>query len=272
MPFDASRFLIPFDATGYRNAKEKNYEFFFHFLNHGRVIFQGEKKVISCHLRYVSGPIDLRRHGSLVTVEYGFMDFCQDQCFYRVRYFKPETSIVSIGNERKYSRVERTSSNRPWSQFVDQSAQLLKRNCTKLKSLDKDSGFKLVHLRGTDRPCGLQSYTPQTLVNKLTSKYNLDPNEDLVYLMTDLNNTDSFVKALLSAFNLCQAPDIELFREEPFLSSSYAMFAVELALQNRCDGFVETFQDHGESKSANFLGSLAPSNCPSLHKPGSMSI
>ena len=181
-----------------------------------------------------------------------------------------QKSVTKIRGRPVYKAVRPVWNMRPWNNFIRTSARLVKQLCIKLvskkspKSADLTySKFRLVHLRGTDRSCGLDSYSPDKLLAKLRLDFHIDLENDLLYLMTDMNSSSPLVKTLQSTFGsrICQSSDIAFFKQEPFASNAYLIFAAELEMQNICNGYVETFHDHSISNRNKLLGVLTPLYC-----------
>ncbi len=184
-----------------------------------------------------------------------------------MNYFSSVTYSRSILKQSKFhvtnykSRYMSLSPRRPFSDFIVTSSLIVKKRCL-LKSQSESKQFKLVHLRATDRPCAMGSYSPESLLRKL-EKFGVNISSDVIYLMTDLERTDALFLTMQEAFGsrLCSAQDISLFKLEPFTSDVYLIYATELALQDVCEGFVETYPGHSIGRKNKLLGTLSPPEC-----------
>ena len=204
----------------------------------------------------------------MITVEYGRQaDSWSGRGIYRI--FRLNQLKPRILPESNLTEVLLRPPLRPFALFFTQVAKSIRRDCFRRAQgalSDRKQPrmkFRLVHLRGTDRPCALRNFTPLGLLERL-QKSRINFKSDLVYLMTDLQKNNWLVVKLRSLLGrrLCEASDITLFSREPFYSNSYLIYAAELALQHVSDGFVETFFDHSIGDATHkLLGTLAAPNC-----------
>ncbi len=120
----------------------------------------------------------------------------------------------------------------------------------------------VLHLRGTDRPCFINSVSPDEMIDRL-KLLGAHKRNTTLYLMTNERPDEAHVVKLrhyYSPFMFEAANFSSLFESEPFSTSGYLIFAVELQLGGIVDGgFIDTYGP--PYKGQNCIGLLTKDGC-----------
>ena len=157
----------------------------------------------------------------------------------------------------------------PYAKFIRHAAVQLKASCLeKVKSLSNETipetpWFYVIHLRATDKNCVKLIHTPDTLLQKLRKDFGkLYQYYSIVYLMTDLPVEDKYVKVIEKSLGsrFCHAPDIPLFKKNPFREDNYLVYLVESEALYKSDGYLKTYGS-GKNYNSNNMGVIVPMKC-----------
>ena len=148
----------------------------------------------------------------------------------------------------------------PFTNLFKAAALQMRSNIRKMTArLPNSRNRKLVvfHFRGTDRPCVLDLFSPQKMIDKLV-EFGFHKHNVTLYLMTNVNSTYDHViqiRKFYSPFFFEARDFLSIFNQKPFVSSGSLVFTAEMQLQQISDGFVVTFAHHfdGHSKRMGFF-------------------
>ena len=196
---------------------------------------------------------------SVAIVEYANVRVECLTCNYRIKENLFNESAV-YHSEKIGDILFQFGKKRPFSNFVRSSAKKIKKKLMGRSSEDRK--FVTIHLRTTDRPCMISSYTPMDLLLKLKS-FNILAGNSVVYLHTD---GDAVAFPHISMLRQQYSPhfhttmDIAFLQKHPLFRDSNLAFAVDLELQSEADLVVESYKDHFKFLKEN-IEYLAPSHC-----------
>ena len=130
---------------------------------------------------------------------------------------------------------------------------------------DSWAGRKLVvfHLRGKDRPCVTEHFSPEQLLSKLIS-YGAHSHNTTLYLMTDMDWESSHVQSITqyySPYMFDTGNFSHIFGKQPFARNGFLIFAAEMYLQAIAHGSILTYGGHKLRKTSNNMGSLEDDVC-----------
>ncbi len=202
---------------------------------------------------------DEKLQTSVAIVEYANGGVHCSACNYRIKENRFSQSAV-YHSEEISDILFQFGNKRPFSNFVKSSAKKIKKKLMQRSS--KGRKFVTIHLRTTDRPCMIRSYTPKNLLMKLKS-FNILAGNSVVYLHTDgdraaFQHISMLRKEYSPHFHTTM--DIAFLQKHRLFRDSNLAFAVDLELQSEADLVVESYAGHFNFLKEN-IKYLAPSHC-----------